>query len=150
MIKGDSYQRVQATHLGLEPVLAYHCNRCNYRWFPKNQEILEFDGLVNVKPPNRCARCKNRYWRSERTRKPRIAPIGISLSRIRSLIKSGKTENIDLAINLIGQIDKQEYDNLLGQVKKDMEPKKVQKFKEIVSLRYASKPQELETFKLPI
>jgi len=47
--------------LGLYAVLAYHCKRCNYLWFPRDYEISE-KNIIEITPPKSCARCKSKYW----------------------------------------------------------------------------------------
>lgn len=56
---------------GLIVTLAYHCNRCNYSWFPKDfdatfqKRTITNKKLMNRAPPKACARCKSKYWNSE-------------------------------------------------------------------------------------
>ena len=47
--------------LGLKAVLAYHCLRCQYLWFPRDYEIVE-KNIIEITPPKSCARCKSKYW----------------------------------------------------------------------------------------
>ena len=51
--------------LGLMKTYAYHCNRCDYLWFPRDYEY-EHDDIMKMKPPKSCARCKSKLWRQER------------------------------------------------------------------------------------
>jgi hypothetical protein len=61
---------------GLVSVYAYHCERCNYVWLPRdfdfnnfyldnndNADINRGRDLFSRKPPKSCARCKSRSWR---------------------------------------------------------------------------------------
>jgi hypothetical protein len=67
----------KAYRLGLVNIWAYHCNRCNYVWLPRNfdyarskWQIKDLPGwndfgqdLIAAEPPKSCARCKSKYWR---------------------------------------------------------------------------------------
>jgi hypothetical protein len=54
--------------LGLKAVLAYHCLRCQYLWFPRDYEIVE-KNIIEITPPKSCARCKSKYWNKKPQRK---------------------------------------------------------------------------------
>lgn len=60
---------------GLVITYAYHCNRCNYVWFPKDFDPVFSSttsgglNLIDKKPPKACARCKSKYWNSPPRRK---------------------------------------------------------------------------------
>ena len=54
--------------LGLKAVLAYHCIRCHYLWFPRDYEIVE-KNIIEITPPKSCARCKSKYWNKKPQRK---------------------------------------------------------------------------------
>lgn len=68
-VEGRGYE------LGLRKTYAYHCNRCNYLWFPKDFDAVNpvnnhgegvyFVGqnIFDLEPPKACARCKSKYWR---------------------------------------------------------------------------------------
>jgi hypothetical protein len=47
---------------GIWLVFAYHCQRCNYLWFPKDYDVLITDDIRTMTPPKACARCKSKYW----------------------------------------------------------------------------------------
>jgi rubrerythrin len=53
--------------LGLLDVMAYHCNRCHYLWFPKDFDLGENN--LDLEPPKACARCKSKYWNKPPVRK---------------------------------------------------------------------------------
>ena len=61
--KGRYEQMTLPEHkaLGLKAVLAYHCLRCQYLWFPRDYEIVE-KNIIEITPPKSCARCKSKYW----------------------------------------------------------------------------------------
>ena len=77
--------QAKAGKLGLTNVWAYHCNRCNYVWLPKDFDMahdrvemekrkMEFvadfgEDLFYRKPPKSCARCKSKYWNKSPSRK---------------------------------------------------------------------------------
>ena len=70
--------------LGLLAVLAYHCMRCNYLWFPKDYDYAE-KLITKIPLPKSCARCKSKYWNIEPRRKIKHrhhAPF--SISRVRA------------------------------------------------------------------
>ncbi len=54
--------------LGLKAVLAYHCIRCDYLWFPRDYYIVE-KNIIEITPPKSCARCKSKYWNKKPQRK---------------------------------------------------------------------------------
>jgi len=54
--------------LGLKAVLAYHCIRCQYLWFPRDYDIVE-KNIIQITPPKSCARCKSKYWNKKPQRK---------------------------------------------------------------------------------
>ena len=60
---------------GLIITYAYHCQRCNYVWLPKNFDAVFSSAtsgglnLIRRKSPKACARCKNKYWNSPTKRK---------------------------------------------------------------------------------
>jgi hypothetical protein len=62
---------------GLIITEAYHCQRCNYVWLPKDfsvkliSDYTTDDGLMNRTGPKACARCKSKYWNSPPKRKTR-------------------------------------------------------------------------------
>ena len=68
--KGRYEQMTLPEHkaLGLKAVLAYHCKRCNYLWFPRDYEISE-KNIIQITPPKSCARCKSKYWNKKPQRK---------------------------------------------------------------------------------
>ena len=64
----DQMTLPQHRDLGLYAVLAYHCKRCNYLWFPRDYEISE-KNIIEITPPKSCARCKSKYWNKKPQRK---------------------------------------------------------------------------------
>lgn len=68
--KGRYEQMTLPEHkeLGLKAVLAYHCRRCQYLWFPRDYEIVE-KNIIEITPPKSCARCKSKYWNKKPQRK---------------------------------------------------------------------------------
>jgi hypothetical protein len=66
----------KASELGLVQVWAYHCQRCNHVWLPKDFDIgfhisMLKPGQKNIgedlvfsdrEHPKACARCKSKYW----------------------------------------------------------------------------------------
>ena len=68
--KGRYEQMTLPEHkaLGLKAVLAYHCKRCNYLWFPRDYEFVE-KNIIQITPPKSCARCKSKYWNRKPQRK---------------------------------------------------------------------------------
>ena len=68
--KGRYEQMTLPEHkaLGLKAVLAYHCLRCQYLWFPRDYEIAE-KNIIQITPPKSCARCKSKYWNKKPQRK---------------------------------------------------------------------------------
>jgi hypothetical protein len=68
--KGRYEQMTLPEHkeLGLKAVLAYHCLRCQYLWFPRDYEIVE-KNIIEITPPKSCARCKSKYWNKKPQRK---------------------------------------------------------------------------------
>ena len=68
--KGRYEQMTLPEHiaLGLKAVLAYHCLRCQYLWFPRDYEIVE-KNIIQITPPKSCARCKSKYWNKKPQRK---------------------------------------------------------------------------------
>jgi hypothetical protein len=64
--------------MGLRLTFAYHCNRCDYLWFPKDFDVIgenrTMRDIFNLPAPKACARCKNTQWNKPRRRK-RKSPI---------------------------------------------------------------------------
>jgi hypothetical protein len=65
----------RAAERGLTQVWAYHCQRCNYVWLPRDFDLAWYgepkahpeatkrgQDLLFREPPKVCARCKSRYW----------------------------------------------------------------------------------------
>jgi hypothetical protein len=65
---------------GLVKTFAYHCNRCNYTWLPKDFDAITSDPLeagsniIREIPPKSCARCKSKQWNTSPTRKTKRNP----------------------------------------------------------------------------
>jgi len=70
----ENYREDMAHEFGLTEIYAYHCQRCNYVWLPKdfdfnrhlfNKKTDGFWGhdLFFREPPKSCARCKSRSWK---------------------------------------------------------------------------------------
>jgi hypothetical protein len=69
----DVPRQERAYEYGLIQVYAYHCNRCNYTWLPKNFDLQRYTeqwgktdtgfDLLFRQPPKSCARCKSKYWK---------------------------------------------------------------------------------------
>jgi hypothetical protein len=59
--------------MGLRLAFAYHCNRCDYLWYPKDLDVIGQDkkmkDIFNLPAPKACARCKSEYWNKPRRRK---------------------------------------------------------------------------------
>ena len=56
-------QQSKAEAKGLIKVYAYHCNRCNYLWFPRDYDYsFRSSPILEMDPPKSCARCKSRSW----------------------------------------------------------------------------------------
>jgi hypothetical protein len=105
-LSSDYRYRLQAAvELGLIPIWAYHCYRCNYTWLPKNFDArcAQYDNdneeLFFRKPPKSCARCKSKYWKSgymQRISKHAISDgykyirEPTSITRCNALIRDGK------------------------------------------------------------
>lgn len=86
---------------GVVVTYAYHCQRCNYLWFPKDFDAIFSNAtsgglnLIHKSPPKACARCKNRYWNSPYKRKTRRTSIqtgDFSTHKLRSYMGSDKME----------------------------------------------------------
>jgi hypothetical protein len=62
--------------MGLRLTFAYHCNRCDYLWFPKDFDYYGKDkhmkDIFNLAAPRACARCKSKLWNKPRKRKMRV------------------------------------------------------------------------------
>jgi hypothetical protein len=109
----EYHREDRAGELGLINIWAYHCNRCNYTWLPKDfdfdkREPFRKDGKWGVwgqdlffrKPPKSCARCKSKYWRLPfMQRKSKTAYVDeetgwidepTSMARFATLIRQGK------------------------------------------------------------
>ena len=83
---------------GLKLTLAYHCNRCDYQWFPKDFDNPSLN-IFDLLPPKSCARCKSRQW--DKPRKRKATPIKnpanpsktypwVALPRIKALNRNSK------------------------------------------------------------
>lgn len=72
----EYYREEKASELGLINIWAYHCNRCNHVWLPKNFDYDKYESyrkdgrwayhgqdLFFREPPKSCARCKSKYWK---------------------------------------------------------------------------------------
>jgi hypothetical protein len=59
--------------MGLRLTFSYHCNRCDYQWFPKDFDIIgesrKMIDIFNIQAPKACARCKSKQWTKLRKRK---------------------------------------------------------------------------------
>lgn len=73
---------------GLMTVLAYHCIRCNYLWFPRDYDPA-YDDIERMEPPKACARCKSKYWNQIPCRKIEhsVEQVG-SIARKRAVLRS--------------------------------------------------------------
>jgi hypothetical protein len=87
--------------LGLIQTVAYHCNRCNHLWFPKDFDAILASAtsgglnLIRETAPKACARCKSRYWNSPPKRKTRSSSIettDFSAHKLRSYMGSDKMD----------------------------------------------------------
>jgi hypothetical protein len=74
----ENYAEGKGLEIGLVNVYAYHCNRCNYTWLPKDFDMLSLAGVMYNKSgksdgfsghdllyrelPKSCARCKSKSW----------------------------------------------------------------------------------------
>lgn len=53
---------------GIVLVDAYHCQRCDYVWLPRDfsiggtYNVISDDRLLRMTPPKVCARCKSKQW----------------------------------------------------------------------------------------
>jgi hypothetical protein len=61
MIKPNEQEK-KAADMGMIRSYAYHCNRCNYVWFPKDYDYRPTSPILEMTPPKSCARCKSRSW----------------------------------------------------------------------------------------
>ena len=86
---------------GLFITYAYHCNRCNYAWFPKDFDAIFSSvtsgglNLIRQTPPKSCARCKSKYWNSppkRKTSRTSIETTEFSTHKLRSMMGSDKME----------------------------------------------------------
>lgn len=65
---------------GLVITYAYHCNRCNYTWLPRDFDAVPSDPLnagsniIHEIRPKLCARCKSKVWDISPTRKTKHNP----------------------------------------------------------------------------
>jgi hypothetical protein len=100
MADGSFMREVQEKQeaLGLTDVMAYHCERCHYLWFPKDYDLGE--NILELEPPKACARCKSRYWNKRPVRKTENVysdKYGIhhywnTMPRLRALHRKGKLD----------------------------------------------------------
>ena len=78
------YREERGSKLGLINIWAYHCNRCNHTWLPKDFDLdraeahshkkggnkkigkwaIEGQDLFFRQPPKSCARCKSKSWKN--------------------------------------------------------------------------------------
>ena len=86
---------------GLVVTYAYHCQRCNYQWFPKDFDAVLSSAtsgglnLIHKIPPKACARCKSKYWNSPPKRKTKHTSketSKFSQHKLRSYMGSDKME----------------------------------------------------------
>ena len=91
----------QLDHMGLKLTFAYHCNRCDHLWFPKDFDVIgenrAMRNIFNLIPPMSCARCKSKQWNKPRKRKiklPAAMPSNVAndgmlaLPRIKAAIRN--------------------------------------------------------------
>lgn len=78
--------------LGFKTTIVYHCNRCDYLWFPKDFDTVYKDpylrDIFNLPPPKGCARCKSKQWNQPRKRK-RGPSIPIAANETNTIINDG-------------------------------------------------------------
>ena len=86
---------------GLVIAYAYHCQRCNYLWFPKDFDAVFSSAtsgglnLIHRTPPKACARCKSKYWNSpfkRKTDRTSKETTKFSTHKLRSYMGSDKME----------------------------------------------------------
>jgi hypothetical protein len=86
---------------GLVVTYAYHCQRCNYLWFPKDFDAVLSSAtsgglnLIHKIPPKACARCKSKYWNSppkRNTKHTSKETTKFSQHKLRSYMGSDKME----------------------------------------------------------
>jgi hypothetical protein len=79
----EQYREDVSLEMGLTAVYAYHCQRCNYTWLPRdfdidNREKYNYTGhdLFYREHPRSCARCKSKSWKDViPNRKLKVNPI---------------------------------------------------------------------------
>ena len=86
---GESKKDDIAAELGLWRVWAYHCNRCNYYWLPKDVDfsLNQEEYMFNTKPPKSCARCKSKYWNKLPQKVTKNVDTMYSVARLRAVYR---------------------------------------------------------------
>jgi len=100
---------------GLKLTFAYHCNRCDYLWFPKDFDDFGkymFRDIMNLIPPKSCARCKTRSWNKPIQRKMKLpakvkVPDGLNDGMLRAPRIKAIQRNIERRKGQIEQLRKQ-------------------------------------------
>jgi len=92
--KKGRYERMTLNEhfkLGMMAVLAYHCKRCDYLWFPRDYSIVE-KNIIDIPPPKSCARCKSKYWNKKPQRKIKYR-YGAPVAEARAYYRQKDKEN---------------------------------------------------------